>query len=133
MNDDNDDLNVPITESEVRFCMKKIKNGKSAGLDDIYPEFIKYFPDELVLMITTFFNKIHDIAIVPDDWATSIYQPFFKKGEKLDPNNNRGISLTSCVCKLFTSVLTERIQKDLEKRDVLGLEQAGFRKKYWMR
>ena len=37
INDDNDDLNVPITESEVRFCMKKIKNGKSAGLDDIYP------------------------------------------------------------------------------------------------
>ena len=46
----------------------------------------------------------------------------------MDPNNYRGISLASCVCKLFTSVLTERIQKDLEKRDVLGLEQAGFRK-----
>ena len=46
----------------------------------------------------------------------------------MDPNNYRGISLTSCVCKLFTSVLTESIQKDLEKRDVLGLEQAGFRK-----
>ena len=41
----------------------------------------------------------------------------------MDPNNYRGISLVSCVCKL-----TERIQKDLEKRDVLGLEQAGFRK-----
>ena len=49
--------------------MKKIKNGKSAGLDGIYPEFIKYVPDELVLMITTFFNKILDIGIV--------YQPIF--------------------------------------------------------
>ena len=51
----------------------------------------------------------------------------------MDPNNYRGISLASCVCKLFTSVLTERIQKDQEKRDVLGLEQAAFRKIYWMR
>ena len=127
LNDDDDDLNVPITESEVRSCMKKVKNGKSAGLDDIYPEFIKYVPEELVLMITTFFNKIPDIGIVPDDWATSIYQPIFKKGEKMDPNNYRGISLASCVCKLFASVLTERIQKDLEKRGALGLEEAGFR------
>ena len=69
INDVNDDLNVPITESEVRSCMKKIKNGKSAGLDGIYPEFIKYVPDELVLMITTFFNKVLDIGIV--------YQPIF--------------------------------------------------------
>ena len=46
----------------------------------------------------------------------------------MDPNHYRGKSLASCVCKLFKSVLTERIQKDLEKRDVLGLEQAGFRK-----
>ena len=85
MNDDNDDLNVPITESEVRFCMEKIKNGKSAGLYDIYLEFIKYVPDEIVLMVTTFFNKILDIGIVPDDWATSIYQPILKKGGKWTP------------------------------------------------
>ena len=39
----------------------------------------------------------------------------------MDSNNYRGISVASFVCKLFTSVLTERIQKDLAKRDVLGL------------
>ena len=48
-------------------------------------------------------------------------------------NNYRGISLARCVCKLFTSVLTERIQKDIEQKEVLGREQADFRKKYWMR
>ena len=61
--------------------------------------------------------------------ATSIYQPIFKKAEKTNPNNYRGISLASCLCKLFTSVLTERIREDLEKRDVLGIEQACFRSK----
>ena len=59
----------------------KIKNGKSAGLDDINPEFINYVPDERIHMITTFFNKILDIGIVPDDSATSIYQPISKKGK----------------------------------------------------
>ena len=114
--DDNDDLNVPIREQEIRVFMKKIKNGKSAGLDDVYPEFVKFAPDELILMITTFFNNMFIIRIVLDDWATSICQPIFKQGGKTDSNDYRGISLVSWVCKLFTSVLTERIQKDLEKR-----------------
>ena len=84
-NDDNDDLNVPITESEVRLCMKKIKNGKSAGLYKIYPEIIKYVPHEHIFMITTFFNRLLDIGIVPDTWATSIYQPIFKEWDKWTP------------------------------------------------
>ena len=37
----NDELNNAFTESEVNECMKKIKHGKSAGLNDIYPESIK--------------------------------------------------------------------------------------------
>ena len=58
MNDDNDDLNVPITESEIHTCVKKNKNGKSSGCDEIYPEIIKYAHDELILMITTF-DQVH--------------------------------------------------------------------------
>ena len=67
MDDNNDDLNVIITKSEVCLCMKKVKNGKIAGLNDIYPDFIKYVADKFILMITTFFNKILDTWIVPDD------------------------------------------------------------------
>ena len=40
-----DELNKAFTENEVTKSMKKIKNGRSAGLDNIYPEFIKYIPD----------------------------------------------------------------------------------------
>ena len=129
INDNNEELNVSITEDEIRLCINKIECGKSAGLDDVYPDFIKCASDELILIKTTFFNKMLDIGEVPDDWATSIYQPDFKKGEKTNPNNYRVISLASCLCKLFTSVLTERIRVDLEERDVLGIEQAGFRNK----
>ena len=46
----------------------------------------------------------------------------------MDPNNYRGISPARCVCKRFISVPTEKIQKDLEKRDVFSFEEAGFRK-----
>ena len=86
----NDELNKAFTENEVTKCIKKIKNGKSAGLDNIYPEFIKYIPDSLINVITKFFNRILETTEVPDDWAISIYQPVFKKGNRNDPNNYRG-------------------------------------------
>ena len=105
-----------------------MKNGESAGLDNIYPEFIKYIPDSLIKVKTKFFNRILETTEVLDEWAISIYQPVFKKGNRNDPNNYRGISLSSCLCNLFPALLTERIQNDLEKKNVLGREQAGFRK-----
>ena len=42
-------------------------------------------------------------------------------------NNCRRKSLANCLCKLFTSLLAERMQKDLESKQALGIEQAGFR------
>ena len=48
---------------------------------------------------------------------------------KTNPNNDRGKYLAGCLCKLFTSVHTERIREDLEKLDVIGIDQAGLRNK----
>ena len=124
------EVNVTINKSfsvdEICCCLKKIKNGKSAG-HDIFPEFLKYAPEKLVVVITKFFNAILDRREVPDDWELSVYCPIFKKVDRKDINNYRGISLANCLCKLFTSLLAERMQKDLESRQALGIEQAGFR------
>ena len=66
-------------------------------------------------------------AVVPDDWALSIYRPLYK-GDKKYPNDYRGISLASCLCKLFTSLITGSIEKESVNKEVVGQEQAGFRK-----
>ena len=123
----NENINYSFSIDEIKRCLKKIKNGKSAGHDDIFPEFLKYAPEKLIVVITKFFNAILERGEVPDDWALSVYCPIFKKGDRKDVNNYRGISLANCLCKLFTSLITERMQKDLESRRVLGIEQAGFR------
>ena len=70
--------------------------------------------------------KILEKGVVPDDWALSIYRPRYKKRENKDPNNYKSISLASCLCKLFNSLVTQRIQKELENRKLLGQEQAGL-------
>ena len=58
-----------------------------------------------------------------------IILPLYKgKGNKQDCNNYRGITLLSCVGKLFTSILNERLSYFIESNNILSENQAGFRK-----
>jgi hypothetical protein len=50
-----------------------------------------------------------------------------KTGNHLDCNNYRGISITSCLGKLFTSLLQSRLLTYLEDNRKLSDKQAAFR------
>ena len=52
------------------------------------------------------------------------------KGDRKDPNNYRGITLLSCVGKLFTSVVSERLKTYCATNNIINENQAGFRSKY---
>ena len=52
------------------------------------------------------------------------------KGSKTDPDNYRGITLLSCMSKLFTACINHRLSEYLAQNDLLGWEQAGFRPEF---
>ena len=105
-----------------------MKNNKCPGADLILNEFLKYCPKELIPVIVKFFNIILDSGIIPQDWTIGIIKPLYKnKGDINDVNNYRGITLLSCIGKLFTSVLNSRLYSYLTNENLLGNEQAGFR------
>ena len=64
----------------------------------------------------------------PKIWATGKITPVFKKGDITDPNNYRGITILSCLCKLFTKVMNERLNRWAEEEKILTDTQYGFRK-----
>ncbi|VDN25676.1 unnamed protein product [Dibothriocephalus latus] len=53
--------------------------------------------------------KIMDEAL-PDDWASGILIPVYKKGDKTRCTNYRGKSLIDFVAKIFVSVFLRRFQ-----------------------
>ena len=86
-------LNRPFDLKEVQCCVTKLKEGTSAGQDNLFPELFKYAPTDFYVILNNFFNEILEKGQIPDDWRLSIICPIYKKGQMSDPNNYRGISL----------------------------------------
>ena len=69
-------------------------------------------------VITNLFNLILDSGVIPTNWCLSIIMSLYKnKGSVNDPDNYRGITLPSCLSKLFTSALNNIITHFLERFD----------------
>ena len=126
--DPNPLLNKAITAEELIAVASDLKSGKANGPDGLRNEFLKQLPTELYNFLCALFNKILDTGIIPKDWAIGIIMPLFKnKGSATDPSNYRGITLLSCLGKLFTAILNKRIASYMKLNNLLGMEQAGFR------
>ena len=125
---ENSSLNRLFSQEEVKTCLRKLKNNKACGIDQVINEFLKAAEDKMLDVFTKFFNVILSSGVVPTEWSIGIVRPLYKnKGNIDDPNNYRGISLLSCFGKLFTSLINNRLFEFLEEKDILGSEQAGFR------
>ncbi|CAG2187282.1 unnamed protein product [Mytilus edulis] len=104
-----------ITEfeyDEVYDVCKKLKNNKSTGLDKVSYEHVKYAGKQLQKHLCALFNLIIQNCYIPVDWKSSVIIPLFKGGnkDKTDPNSFRGISLTSCISKIFEKMLVPHLE-----------------------
>ena len=121
-------LDDAISLCELENAIKKMKSGKSPGIDSILNEFIKYGGNDLKSTILKAFNVILNTGLFPEIWATGEIIPLHKKGDKNDPLNYRGITLLSCLGKLFTNVINNRLNIWAEANGTFCDEQFGFRK-----
>ena len=127
----NDELNKDFSVNEIQMLITKLKSGKACGIDLIRNEFLKNCPSEMIEIITLLFNIVLQSGIIPSDWCIGMIMPLFKnKGSHNDPDNYRGITLLSCIGKLFTAAINYRLTNYLEQTGSIGDEQAGFRAGY---
>ena len=82
--------------------------------------------DPIILpFLTILFNEIIETK---DVWSIAIVTPALKSGEVNNPNNYRGITITSCLSKLFNLLLTTTLTKYVNDKGLINYNQVGFRK-----
>ena len=86
----------PITISEIKDQIKRLKNGKSCGPDLICYEIIKNSSSVLLTALAKFFNLILDTSLYPQKWNHSFIIPIFKSGDT---------SIFSIIEQLFVAIL----------------------------
>ena len=123
-------LNQTISENEVSDSICRLKTGKASGLDDINAEMLKSGGRLVIIFLTRLFNKVFESGCYPREWTKSIIIPIYKKGDKTDVDNYRGISLTSILSKCYVSIINKRIYNWMETYDKISESQAGFRRHY---
>ena len=113
----------PFTKEELDLVLRRIKNRKAAGLDEIPPEVWKtrQFDDILLRQCNAVYsqNRI-------ERWTKGCILPFPKKGDLGLAKNYRGITLTSIAAKIYNALLRNRIEPKID--NILRKNQNGFRR-----
>ncbi|KAJ4449581.1 hypothetical protein ANN_00984 [Periplaneta americana] len=111
---------------EVEIAIENLKNYKSPGIDKIPSELIQKGGSALSNEIYKLILAIWEKEIVPEQWKESIIVPIFKKGDKTNCSNFRGISLLLTSYKILSNILLRRLTPYVD--EIIGDHQCGFRR-----
>ena len=63
----------------------------------------------------------------PEEWKEGLIKPICKKVDIKRIENYRGITLLNSAYEVYAMILTERLRKEIEDKELLPESQAGFR------
>ena len=107
-----------VTAEMISQKIKMMKENKSPGVDGIIPKLLKEIVNEISIPLANFFNISLKEGIVPAEWKEANVTPLFKKGLRSKTENYRPRSLTSVLCKLLETFITDHMVDFLVKKSV---------------
>ena len=123
------ELNFTISLEEVSTAISLLKSNKAPGTDGLVNEMLKSGCSVLLPYLHKLFNKIFISGSYPECWRTNTLSPLHKKGDTHTTGNYRGIAVSSCIPKLFLSILQRRLVNFTDKHNCIPNCQLGYRKK----
>ena len=69
--------------------------------------------------IAKLFNLTLDSGYYPETWNHGLIHSLHKNGSKMDSSNYRRITLLSSLVKLFSSLIYNHIENEIESKDIL--------------
>ena len=117
-----------VNQSDVLKKMKHIKTKKAPGYDNIPPKLVKMGANVLSVSITSIYNECIRSHTFPSDLKHAEVAPLFKKGDNLQTGNYRPVSVLTCISKVFESLMSDQIVKEMFYK--LSEYLAAYRKGY---
>ena len=114
----------------IRDTLKSINPNKAVDPDNISAKDLKLSQGSAIQGLLQVFKRRMDCCKFPQQWKESLVTPAFKKGNSLDRNNYRPISLLSTPRKLFEKVVCNSFDDHMISRGIVTDRQWGFRRGY---
>lgn len=120
---------LPITVGELPAILNR-KKETAPGLDNFTIPILKNLPNNMIQYLVDVYNKVLEERIqIPAEWKNHLVIPLLKPGKNPSTESSyRPIALSSCVGKLFESILQTRIDHHMESNKFLNQGQNRFRK-----
>ena len=115
----------PIVMQELVKPLTNTKLEKSPGPDGIIPDVLVHGGNRLKDFLLILFNIFWTTEDIPSDLINPNITILFKKGDRSECGNYRGISLLSVIGKLFADIILQRLQK--VAKFIYPQSQSGYR------
>jgi len=111
---------------ELQTAIKSVKLRKAAGLDGIYPEFLKNYGPNTIKWLSNFFTNILHTGRLPNTFKqTKVLAVLKPEKHDDDVKSYRPISFLSTRFKFLEILIYNRISVEIDK--IITQEQAGYR------
>ena len=113
-----------IMEEEVKYAMRKMKNGKTAGEDGIMVEMLEALGEFAIKKITVLANQIYNDGAITEQMCNSFFIPLPKINGTLECNKHRTISIMNQMTKIMLRIIMNRIKNRV--REQISWVHYGF-------
>ncbi|KFM71122.1 putative RNA-directed DNA polymerase from transposon X-element, partial [Stegodyphus mimosarum] len=114
---------------EIQEILKKLKNKKARGFDNISNEALKALPKNCIVLLCNLINSCIKLSYFPKKWKHSIVIMIPKPGKNpKEVSRYRLISLLPAISKVFERVIASRLQIFTDKLIDTDDQQFGFKK-----
>ena len=120
---------IEITKEHVRKILKKLRNKKAPGIDELKPELYKALIDDeknLEILAKCLNNTIQTKEI-PEDWNISLTK-MIPKTSRPTVKDLRPIALLNVSYKILMAIIREIIEDHINENNLREFTQAGFTK-----